>query len=281
MRDNITIEFALKWAKAKLKGEGICNIRDAEFILAEIIKTNVADFKLSNTLTSKQANKFNRAIFKRCKHIPLDKIVGYTDFMDIRIPFSKHTLTPRQETEIMVDEIVRKYKGYKPSVLDLCSGSGCIGISIAKALNTQVMLADISKKANKEALRNAKINGANVNILHSNLFDNIPTKFDIIISNPPYIKRKDIKGLEIEVRDFDPRISLDGGEDGLDFYRKIIEKAPNYLNEGGVLCLEIGIDQSKDIVTMLSREFDNIEVKKDYAKIDRYIIAKKREKDAK
>lgn len=281
MRDNITIEFALKWAKAKLKGEGICNIRDAEFILAEIIKTNVADFKLSNTLTNKQANKFNRAIFKRCKHIPLDKIIGYTDFMDIRIPFSKHTLTPRQETEIMVDEIVRKYKGYKPSVLDLCSGSGCIGISIAKALNTQVMLADISKKANKEALRNAKINGTNVNILHSNLFDNIPTKFDIIISNPPYIKRKDLKGLEIEVRDFDPRISLDGGEDGLDFYRKIIEKAPNYLNEGGVLCLEIGIDQSKDIVTMLSMEFDNIEVKKDYAKIDRYIIAKKREKDAK
>ncbi len=281
MKDNITIEFALEWAKAKLKGEGILNLRDADFILAEIIKTNVADFRLSDTLTNKQVSMFNRAIFKRCKHVPLDKIVGYTDFMDIRIPFSKHTLTPRQETEIMVDEIISKYKGTRPSVLDLCSGSGCIGIAIAKALDTQVMLADISKKANKEATRNAKINGVNVNILHSNLFDNIPTKFDIIISNPPYIKRQDLKGLEIEVRDFDPRISLDGGEDGLEFYKKIIDKAPNYLNDGGVIYLEIGIGQSKDIVEMLSKDFEEIEVKKDYAKIDRYIIAKKRDKNVK
>lgn len=281
LKDRISIEFALTWAKGQLKDAGIPNTKDAEFILAEIIKTNVADFRLRDTLTSKQVKMYDRAILKRCKHVPLDKIVGYTDFMDICIPFSKHTLTPRQETEIMVDDIVRAYKGKKPSVLDLCSGSGCIGIAIAKELNTQVTLSDISKKANKVATNNAKLNGVNVNIIRSDLFDNIPTKFDIIISNPPYIKRKDLKSLEIEVRDFDPRISLDGGDDGLDFYREIIDKAPSYLNDGGMLYLEIGIDQSKDIVKMLNKDFEDVVVKKDYAKIDRYIIAKKRDKNVK
>lgn len=279
-RMNIPIKFALSWGKDRLK-EAQINTHDAEFIMSEILGERFKKDRNNGVLSKKEERLYNRAINQRAKHVPLDKIIGYTDFMDVRIPFSKSVLTPRQETEIMVDDIIRTHKGTMPTVLDLCSGSGCIGLSVAKALDTQVVLADISKKAIAQSKKNAKLNGINVTILHSDLFDNIPTKFDIIISNPPYIKRKDLECLEIEVRDFDPRISLDGGESGLDFYKKIINDAPKYLNKNGTLYLEIGIDQSADIVEMLKKDFENVVVKKDFAGIDRYIIAKKRENDVK
>ena len=272
---------ALKLAKDSLKAAGIKNLMDAEFILAAVLDTDVAGINSCEFLTKKQAKKFRRAVKSRCKHSPLDKIIGYTDFLDIRIPFDKNTLSPRQETEILTEKIIKDIKTKKLAVLDLCSGSGCIGIAIAKATAASVTLSDISKKANKVAAKNAELNGVDVTILLSDLFDNIPNKFDIIVSNPPYIKRRDLEVLEIEVRDFDPRLALDGGEDGLDFYRDIIAKAPEYLNNGGKLYLEIGIEQSKEVVKMLERDFENIVVEKDYNGIDRYIIAKKREKNAK
>ena len=272
---------ALKLAKEKLKAASIDNLKDAEFILASILDTDVAGLNSVEFLTNKQAKVFNKKIKARSKHCPLDKIIGYTDFLSVRIPFDKNTLSPRQETEILTEKIIKDIKSKKLNVLDLCSGSGCIGIAIAKATSATVTLSDISKKANKAAKSNAELNGVNVTILLSDLFENIPNKFDIIVSNPPYIKRRDLEVLEIEVRDFDPRLALDGGEDGLDFYRDIISKAPEYLNNGGKLYLEIGIEQSKEVVKMLKKDFDDVVVEKDYNGIDRYIIAKKREKNAK
>lgn len=272
---------ALKLAKERLKAASITNLMDAEFILASVLDTDVAGLNAVEFLTNKQAKAFRKKIKARSKHCPLDKIIGYTDFLDVRIPFDKNTLSPRQETEILTEKIIKDIKGKKLSVLDLCSGSGCIGIAIAKATSASVTLSDISKKANKVAKSNAELNGVDVTILLSDLFDSIPNKFDIIVSNPPYIKRRDLEVLEIEVRDFDPRLALDGGEDGLDFYRDIISKAPEYLNNGGKLYLEIGIEQCKDVVKMLDKDFDNIVVEKDYNGIERYIIAKKREKNAK
>lgn len=277
---NIPIKFALEWGKDVLKENNI-NTQDAEFIMSEILGERFKRDRNNGVLKIREERFFSRAIKQRLRHVPLDKIIGYTDFMGVRIPFSRSVLTPRQETEIMVDDIIRAHKGTKPMVLDLCSGSGCIGLSVAKALDTQVVLADISKKAIRQSKKNAKLNGINVTILHSDLFDNIPTKFDIIISNPPYIKRKDLEDLEIEVKDFDPMISLDGGERGLEFYKKIIAEAPKYLNKNGTLYLEIGINQSDDIVEMLKADFESVTVKKDFAGIDRYIIAKKRERDVK
>ena len=272
---------AIKLAKEKLQAASIDNLKDAEFILASILDTDVAGLNSVEFLTNKQAKIFNKKIKARSKHCPLDKIIGYTDFLDIRIPFDKNTLSPRQETEILTEKIIKDIKGKKPNVLDLCSGSGCIGIAIAKATGAMVTLSDISKKANKAAKANAELNGVDVTILLSDLFESIPSKFDIIVSNPPYIKRRDLEVLEIEVRDFDPRLALDGGEDGLDFYRDIISKAPEYLNNGGKLYLEIGIEQSKEVVKMLKKDFEDVVVEKDYSGIDRYIIAKKREKNAK
>ncbi len=272
---------ALKLAKEKLKAAAVTNLKDAEFILASILDTDVAGLNSVEFLTVKQAKAFNKKIKARSKHCPLDKIIGYTDFLSVRIPFDKNTLSPRQETEILTEKIIKDIKSKKLNVLDLCSGSGCIGIAIAKATNASVTLSDISKKANKAAKANAELNGVDVTIILSDLFENIPNKFDVIVSNPPYIKRRDLEVLEIEVRDFDPRLALDGGEDGLDFYRDIISKAPEYLNDGGKLYLEIGIEQSKEVVKMLGKNFEDIVVEKDYSGIDRYIIAKKREKNAK
>ncbi|MBE5739127.1 MAG: peptide chain release factor N(5)-glutamine methyltransferase [Clostridiales bacterium] len=281
MELELRVKEAIKLAKENLKNAGIKNMQDAEFILANILNTDTAGLNSIEFMSKKEAKRFVKDIKARCKHCPLDKIIGYTDFLSIRIPFDKNTLSPRQETEILTEKIIKDIKGKKLTVLDLCSGSGCIGIAIAKATPVSVTLSDISKKANKIAKKNAELNGVEVAILTSDLFDNIPTKFDIIVSNPPYIKRRDLEVLEIEVRDFDPRLALDGGDDGLDFYRDIIAKAPEYLNNGGKLYLEIGIEQSKDVVKLLNKDFEDIVVEKDYNGIDRYIIAKKRDKNAK
>lgn len=280
MELELRVREAIATAKESLRKCGIVSLRDAEFILASILDTDVAGLNSIEFLTPKQAKKFNRAIRSRCKHWPLDKIIGYTDFLSVRIPFDRNTLSPRQETEILTDKIIKDIGSRKLCVLDLCSGSGCIGIAIAKALDISVTLSDISKKANKIAKKNAELNGVNVTIIQSDLFNNIPTKYDIIVSNPPYIKRRELEALEIEVKDFDPRLALDGGEDGLDFYREIVSTAPQYLSTGGRLYLEIGIEQSREVVKLLEEDFEDIVVMKDYNGIDRYIIARKREKDA-
>lgn len=272
---------ARKLAKEKLKEAGICGTTDADFILANILGVEMGVLNSIEKLNPSQAKKYAKAIKSRCKHIPLDKIIGYTEFLGLKIPFNKCVLTPRQETEILADMIIKDIGSKKLTLLDMCSGSGCIGLSIAKATGVSVTLSDISKKANAIAHKNALYNGVEATILHSNLFDNIPTKFDIIVSNPPYIRRKDLEKLEIEVRDFDPRLALDGGEDGLDFYREIVYNAPKYLEDNGMLYLEIGIDQSEAIVDILGKDFVDIKVIKDYSGIDRFIIAKKRDKNVK
>lgn len=270
----------LKEGKTILKSAGIDNTKEADYILDSILEGRPCD--RGEEITQREYARFIKAIKRRAKHISLDKIIGYTDFLNIRIPYSKYTLTPRQETEILADMIIRDMgKSNSLDVLDLCTGSGCLGISIAKATDSKVMLSDISKSACKVATKNALLNGVEVDIICSDLFDKIPTTFDIIVSNPPYIVRSDLEKLELEVRDFDPVLALDGGEDGLDFYRKIVSVASTYLKPNGKIYFEIGIGQSNEITKLLEKNFENICVMQDYAGIDRYIIAKKRENYAK
>lgn len=157
----------------------------------------------------------------------------------------------------------------------MCCGSGCIGIALKKAGMEEVTLADVSKKAIKCALKNAVINNAKVTIVRSDLFNNILGKYDIIVCNPPYIKSEDISTLSYEVRKFDPIISLDGGSDGLDFYRRIAKDAHKYLMDGGVLYLEIGKGQEDDIIKLLQVNYNNITVIKDLNNINRIIRAEK------
>jgi release factor glutamine methyltransferase len=270
------ISEVLSKAKVRLKDHGFAESRDAEFLLEEVLGRKVLCFDNSE-ITNEQNEKFEAFLSRRLIHEPMDSIIGYTEFMGLKIPFSKYALTPRQETEIMVDRIVSDNAGRKNlKIMDLCSGSGCIGISLAKHLGADVTLVDISTEALKVSEQNARLNHIKVKTICSDLFENVEGVFDIIVSNPPYIPTKDLRDLELEVKDYDPILALDGGEDGLDFYRKIVEKLKYYLNDYGLIYMEFGVFQSEEIVKLLTPDFDNIEVVKDYSGIDRYIKARKK-----
>lgn len=286
-------------AYAKLKNAGVPDFEESARRLL-ILATGIKDgdyFSLEN-VADEQAKEFFDLINKRCKHIPIDKLIGFKDFYGVRIPFDKNVLTPRYETEFLVDRIVMDIKNsysqvrlnlpFKPiTVLDLCTGSGCVGLAIANATGANVTMSDISKTALTIAKKNCELNNnirkdkkeppINPNFVLSDMFKNIDYTFDIIVCNPPYVRTQDLNKLEIEVRDFDPMLALDGGKDGLDFYRTIAKEAHKYLNNTGTLYLEIGIGQAEKIVKMLKSHFDDVQVKQDLAGIDRFIIAKKRD----
>lgn len=212
---------------------------------------------------------------------PLQYITNQQEFMKLNFYVDENVLVPRPDTEILVEEVIEIVKKQKKEqILDLCTGSGAIGISIAKYVaSSNVVLADISKEALQVAKKNAKQNGVEkqITLIQSNLFEKIQTTFDIIVSNPPYIRSKVIKTLQKEVQQ-QPQIALDGGEDGIFFYRDIIKKAKQYLNPNGYLCLEIGYDQKESVIGLLeeSNQYQEIENKKDLSENDRVIIAKVR-----
>ena len=170
--------------------------------------------------------------------------------MKLNFIVNKNVLIPREDTEILVLEALKQGK---TKILDLCTGSGCIAISLAKYLNNaQVDASDISTRALSVAKKNAKLNDVNVNFIHSDLFESINEKYDLIISNPPYIRKSDIKNLQLEVKK-EPMRALDGGESGLDFYERIINESVNFLNRKGIIMFEIGYDQAKDVSSLLKK----------------------------
>jgi len=282
---------ALKEGVSILKNNNIPDYKiSSEYILATAINKNVDSLLNIQEIKEREYKKYLKLVNIRCKHVPLDKIVGFVEFYNLKIPYNKNVLTPRVETELLAERVIKDIKKCKDvddlKVLDMCTGSGCLGLAVANETSAQVTLSDISKKAIKFAKYNKKYNYVNndVEFIISDLFGNIIDKYDIIICNPPYIKTSDLEKLEIEVRDFDPILALDGGHDGLDFYRDIIKNAKEFLrtdNNLGYIYFEIGIDQSIDICKLLEEDFEDVEVIKDYSGIDRFIIAKKREKDVK
>lgn len=262
-------------AKNKLKKAGVVNEQDAVFLLEKVLNRKVGI--LENYIDENELRHFEELIERRLQHESMDSILGFTEFLDLIIPFNRETLTPRQETEIMVDSIIKENIGRQNlKILDLCSGSGCIGLALSKHLKAKVCLADVSKDALEISKTNAQLNNVNVNFVQSNMFENIKEKFDIIVSNPPYIPTKDLKSLETEVREYDPVIALDGGEDGLDFYRIIASEVAGFLKDKGLIYLEFGICEANDIKKLLEKDFENIEIIKDYSGIDRYIKARKK-----
>lgn len=265
-------------AKLKLKSNNIADADVSATFIMDFVMDNANSFSLYEELAQDKLIKYNELIDRRCAHEPLDSIIGFTPFYDIKIPFNKDVLTPRLETEFLVERILLDMAG-NPNlkVLDMCCGSGCIGLSIAKATSCDMTLADISDKAINIAKNNAKLNNIdNISFVISDLFDKINNKYDIIVCNPPYIKSDDLDTLEIEVKDYDPVLALDGGEDGLDFYRRLAKDCLKYLNPKGTLYLEIGYDQGVSVCDILKENFE-VEVIKDLSKLDRFVIAKKRD----
>ena len=231
-------------------------------------------------LMLRQEVNYFKAIKKLCQGIPIQHITHRQEFMKMTFYVDENVLIPRQDTETLVEEVIKISKkiGAK-KILDLCTGSGAIAVSLAKYIEkSQITAVDISKKALNVAKMNAKNNEVEnkITFVESDLFNNIKKeKYDIIVSNPPYIKKEVLKSLDKEVQK-EPKIALDGGYDGLDFYRKIINKAEEYLKFNGYLCFEIGYDQKEDVEDLLKNEekYTNIQCIKDLCDNDRVIIAK-------
>ena len=278
--DNNEVSFSSVYAecKEKLKNANILDISEVDWLLCEALNISRGKLRLQTKIAFEDKKKIDSAIQKRIKGEPITKIFGRTNFYGYDFVVTKDVLSPRQETEILVENAL-KYTFDKCSVLDMCTGSGIIAICIAKNSKSNVTAVDISQKALMVANQNAENNGVRVIFKQSNLFNDLKKnkKFDIITCNPPYIPTKDIELLDVEVKDYDPVIALDGGEDGLNFYRKIIDECPSYLKTNGKLILEIGIGQKNDIKNLLKTKFEDIKVVKDYNKIDRIIIAKLKE----
>ena len=215
-------------------------------------------------------------IEKLTKGVPLQHITHRQEFMKMDFYVNENVLIPRPDTEILVEEVINiASKINDPKILDLCTGSGAIAISLSKKFpDAEIVGADISEKALEVAQKNEKNLEANVKFIKSNLFDNIPkTKFDIIVSNPPYIKKEDIQYLSEEVKK-EPLIALNGGTDGLSFYRKIANEAIEYLKLGSYLCFEIGYDQKEEVINIIENEqkYKGTYCKKDLYGNDRVII---------
>ncbi len=229
-------------------------------------------------LTEDEDGAFNSLLERRQEREPLAYILGTWDFMGLSFKVSGDVLIPEQDSEFLVEEALRHCEdGFK--VLDLCTGSGCIGLSILKFTNdTRAVCTDISKKALLIAKENADRLGLSdrAEFIQTDLFpEKMDEKADIIVSNPPYIRTDVIESLAPEVRDFEPRLALDGDADGLTFYRRIISKAPDYLFSSGYLVMEIGYDQAEAVTELMKADgrYHEIEVVKDFSGNDRVVKA--------
>lgn len=264
-----------EWGTGKLKDAGIEEAAlDARLLLEECCGTDRNHLLVhgSDLVTAEQHEHYVNRIEKRSRHIPLQHILGYQEFMGLRFQVDGSVLIPRQDTETLVEEVLRNLHDGM-SILDMCTGSGCILLSLLKYSNDCTGVGcDISEKAVEKARENAESLGLEARFLQSNLFENVSGKFEIIVSNPPYIPSGEIPGLMEEVRDYDPLAALDGGEDGLFFYREIIPKAGEYLHPGGMLFLEIGCEQAADVKGLMEQAgYKNILVCEDFTGRDRVV----------
>ncbi len=253
---------------------------DARLLLEHVCHTNRNDLLVHGecVVEQEQAEQYLKYITERGKRIPLQHLTGEQDFMGLSFKVNENVLIPRQDTEILVEEVLRElHDGIR--ILDMCTGSGCILISLLHYSNAcQGVGADISENALEIARKNANNllpetqNGTQVTFCHSDLFENVTGKYDFIVSNPPYIRREVIPTLMPEVRDHEPIQALDGMEDGLYFYHRIVSESRAYLVRGGRLYFEIGHDQAKEVCELMQDAgFKEIQVVKDYAGLDRVV----------
>ncbi len=250
---------------------------DARLLLEHVCHTdrNTLLAHGDREVTLEERDSYMDLVRQRGSHIPLQHLTGVQEFMGLSFQVSGQVLIPRQDTEILVEEVLREVQdGMR--ILDLCTGSGCILISLLKYTNG---CAGLGVDNSEDALRIAGDNAARIlrpdakiKFLQSDLFEKVTGQYEFIVSNPPYIRRGEIAALMPEVRDHEPKAALDGGEDGLDFYRRIAVESREYLVGGGMLYFEIGYDQAQEVTALMEQAgFMEIHVVKDYAGLDRVV----------
>ena len=252
---------------------------DARLLLEYVCKTdrNTLLAHGDREVTGEEQAQYLETIARRAAHVPLQHITGEQEFMGLTFAVNNKVLVPRQDTEVLVEEVMRNlHDGMR--ILDMCTGSGCILLSLLQYSNDCTGVGvDLSTDAlavargNYERIRQQKPE-MEASFLESDLFTKVEGRYDIIVSNPPYIRSDVIPNLMPEVRDYEPMMALDGTEDGLFFYREITKKAKDYLNRGGMLYYEIGCDQAEEVCAIMETEgFREIEVVKDFAGLDRVV----------
>ncbi len=273
----VKLRDAYKKAQEILKENGIEDFKSDAFFLIE----GIYKVKRAELLSDKEVDfeVLQKALERRIKGEPCAYITGETEFMGLPFKVNKNVLIPRQDTENLIELLLeRTKKGAK--VLDLCTGSGCIGISLKKYIeNSSVTMVDISEGAISIAKENAQLNNAEVKIIKDDVLK--PSfeyeKYDLIVSNPPYIEKEVVETLEKTVKDFEPRLALDGGKDGLVFYRKIAKDFKKHLKTNGRIAFEIGYNQGDTVFKILEEnQYKNIEVIKDYNNNNRIVTGEQK-----
>ena len=227
-------------------------------------------------ISNDNLKEYERNIVDLINDKPIQYILNNQTFYGYNFYVDENVLIPQPDTECLVEEVIGlgNELDKKIKILDICTGSGAIAISLRKNLNCQMYASDISLEALEIARKNTVINNCEVTFIHSNMFENINEKFDIIVSNPPYIETNVIKTLSEEVKQ-EPLLALDGGKDGLDFYRILTENAGKYLNENGVLAVEIGYNQKDSVIELFEKSgFDKVYSKKDLGNNDRIVVGR-------
>lgn len=270
----------LNKGSSELKKKKISTHRlDSEILLSKVLKKKREEIliNLDQKICLKNVSRYNNLIQRRSQNEPVAYLVKEKEFWSKIFLVSKNTLIPRPETELMVEKLVNIHKNKSISILDIGTGSGCILISLLSELNNSKGLGiDISKHAIQIAKKNAERHGKSLNIkfLNKSLSSTFNQKFDLIVSNPPYIRTGDIKNLNEDIKKYEPRIALDGGNDGLDLIKKVIYKTKNILKIKGMLALEIGNEQDKKVSKILIKNNFKIEYKiEDYKNNVRCLIS--------
>lgn len=265
--------------KNRLQKAGVQSYEfDARQLLFFVFSIDANQYLLNQSMPlgeeeEKKVNSYFEAIQKRSEKIPLQYITGEQNFCGLDFYVNENVLIPRLDTEVLVEKIL-EYEEPGQRVMDMCTGSGCIAITLQKLGGFQVMAVDISEEALTLARKNAQRNQAQVTFFQSNMFEQLSntSKVDVIVSNPPYIESKVVDELDDEVKKYEPRLALDGMEDGLHFYRILARESKRFLNEGGRLYVEIGFDQAEAVKEIFGAQgFLDIQVYKDLAGLDRVV----------
>lgn len=266
--------LALKNALAEVFNVKRIDQSDLEWIFVTVLNISRSELSVDRELSIKEVKRIYKLAKLRIKGVPLSQVLGFVNFYGLDVEVNKHVLSPRPETELLVDEVLKDIQ--TGSGLDIGTGSGAIAISLNKLGKFNMTAVDISGKALRVAKRNNRIQGTNVKFVKSDLFKKVNGTFDFIVSNPPYIRKDEIEFLDCEVKNHEPILALCGGESGFDYYEKIIKLAPNYLKDNGKIYFELGINQADYVKTLLEENFCDIKVVCDYNTIERIIKATKK-----